>query len=119
MMGEVVCCLVGSQIEVGKDNNPGRRMLEHLRAPAGMGPRVEPLAKLEAQRGENADDAREELPRATERMMVVICPAQTQPVLSRLLNLGRAIARLPVFPLDLENQVACQVTRTRLLDDAM
>ena len=41
--------------------------------------------------------------------MIVIRPAQSQFILSRLLNLRRAIAGHPIFPLTGEKQVACQI----------
>ena len=51
--------------------------------------------------------------------MVVVGPAQAEPVLPRLLHLGGVVPRLPVVALDLEDQVAGQVARARQLDDAL
>ena len=52
LVAEVMFGLLGGEVEVGEDHDAGRRVLEHLGAPAGMGPGVEPLAELEPQRGE-------------------------------------------------------------------
>ncbi len=118
-MGEVLGRLFGGQVEVGEDDDPGDRMLEDLSSPAGVGPGVEPLAQLEAQPREHADHAGKEPPRAAERVMVVVGPAQAEAILAGLLHPGGRVARLPVVALDLEDQVARQVGRARQLDHAL
>src|SRR4051794_29789070 len=110
-MSEVVRGLVGGEVEIGEDDDPGRRMFEDLRPPSRMMARVEPLAELEAERPEQANDAGEEPPRATERVVIVVGPTEPEPILPRLLHLCRTVTRLPVRPLRLEDQVAGQVGR--------
>ena len=66
-----------------------------------------------------ADEAGEEPPGAAERVMVVVGPAQAEPVLPGLLHPGGRVARLPVLALGLEDQVAGQVGRARQLDDPL
>ena len=67
---------------------------------------------------EHADDAREEPPRAAEGVVVVVRPAEAEPVLPRLLDPGGPVARLPVVALGLEDEVARQVGPAGQLDDA-
>ena len=111
LMREVVRGLVGGEVEVGKDDDPGLRLLQDLRTPAGVLARVEPLAEDETKRLEHPDHAREEPPRAAERMVIVVRPAEAEPVLPRLLDLRSAVPRLPVVALDLEDELARQVDR--------
>ena len=98
---------------------PGDRVLEDLGTPARVSAGVEPLAELEAQPREHPHEPREEPPGATEGVMVVVRPAQPEPVLPGLLHPGGRVARLPVFALGLEDQVTRQVGRARQLDDAL
>ena len=109
LMGEVDVRLVGGQVQVGEDDDAGRGVLQDLRAPAGVLARVEPLAEEEAEGLEHADDAREEPPRAAEGVVVVVRPAEAEPVLPLLLDPGGTVARLPVVALGLEDEVARQV----------
>src|SRR5205814_10211908 len=52
----------------------------------------------------------EEMPsRTAERVMIVVGPAEAQPVLALLLNLRRAVSTLPVGPLALEDNVTGEV----------
>ena len=51
--------------------------------------------------------------------MVVVGPAEAEPVLARLLHGGGVVARLPVLALGLEDEVAGQVGRTGQLDDPL
>ena len=53
LVREVLGGFLGGQVKVGEDHDPGRGMLEHLGAPAGMGPGMKPFAKLKAERGEH------------------------------------------------------------------
>ena len=45
--------LLGGEVEVGEDDDAGRRVLEDLGPPAGVLPGVEPLAEHEAERLEH------------------------------------------------------------------
>ena len=54
---EVVGRLLGREVEIGEDDDPGDRMLEDLGAPAGVGPGVEPLAQHEPQPREDRDQS--------------------------------------------------------------
>src|SRR5260370_42674184 len=94
-------------------------MFEDLGAPAGVGAGVEPLSQHESQPREHRHDAREELSRTAECMMVMVGPAQAEAILSRFLDPRGGVARLPVFALDLEDEMASQVGRARQLDDAI
>ena len=80
---------------------------------------VEALAEQEAEPLEHPDDAREEPPRAAEGVVVVVRPAQAEPVLPRLLDPRGPVARLPVVALDLEDEVAGQVGIAGQLDHAV
>ncbi len=52
-------------------------------------------------------------------MVVVVGPAQAEPVLPVLLDARGGVARLPVLALGLEDEMAGQVGRTRELDDSL
>jgi hypothetical protein len=88
---------------------PVAGMLQDLAPPAAVLARVEALAEDEAQGLEHADHAWEEPPRASESMVVVVRPAEAEPVLTLLLDPGGTVARLPVFALGLEDEVTRQV----------
>ena len=105
------------KVKIGEDDDAGGGMLEHLGAPAGVLSGVEAFAKHKAQRLEHADDAREERPGAAKGVMVVVRPAQSQPVLPRLLHLCGAVSRLPVVAFDFKDQMTGQIARARSLDD--
>ena len=92
---------------------PVSRMFEDLRRPSRRAPGVEAFAKLEAQPREHADHSGEEPPGAAERVVVMVGPAEPEPVLAGLLHPGRRVPRLPVFALGLEDQVARQVASSR------
>ncbi len=51
--------------------------------------------------------------------MVVVRPAQPKPVLPRLLNAGRRVARFPVLALDFKHKVTRKVARARQLDHTL
>src|SRR5262245_11871301 len=91
-------------------------MLQNLRPPSRVLAGMEPLAQLEAEAFEHADDPREESPRAAEGVVVVVRPAEAEAILAHLLRPGRPIAALPVVALDLEDDVTGQVAPD-LLDD--
>ena len=116
VVGEVVRGLLGGEVEVGEDHDARRRVLEDLGPPAGMLARVEPLAEQEPRALEHPDQPGEEPPRRAERVVVVVRPAQPEPVLPGLLDPRRAVPRLPVIALDLEDQVARQVGPAGQLD---
>ena len=119
LVGEVLGGFLGGEVEVGEDDDARDRMLQDLGTPARVCAGVEPLAELEAQPREHAHDAREEPSRAAEGMMVVVGPAQPEPVLPGLLDARGGVARLPVLALGLEDQMAGQVGRARQLDDPL
>ncbi len=113
VVGEVVRGLLGGEVEVGEDHDPGRRVLEDLRPQPACSPAWNRSRSDEPERLEDPDHAREEPPRTAEGVVVVVRPAEPEPVLPRLLHLRRAVARLPVVALDLEDEVARQVGATR------
>ena len=108
----------GGEVDVSEDHDPGRRVLEDLRPPARLSPRVEPFPGLESERLEHRDQSREEPPGRSVGVVVVVRPAQTETILPGLLDPRREVPRLPVIPLDLENQVAGEVAVPRQIDDS-
>src|SRR6266487_4455279 len=86
-----------------------RLFFRALGAPAGLRARVETLAPFEAELLHDAHQIEEMLTRTAEGVMVVVGPAEAQPILPLLLNLRRAVATLPVGPLALEDNVTGEV----------
>lgn len=59
-VGKVVSGLIGGEVEVGEDHDPGRWVLDDLGSPTGVFAGVEPLAEHESELLEHGDHAREE-----------------------------------------------------------
>ena len=115
VVGEVLVFLLGSEVQVGEDDDAGVGMLQDLRSPAGFRSRVVAFAEVEAELFEESDQTREKPARAAERVVIVVGPSQAELVLPGFLDLSRPIPRLPVRSLPLENQVASDI-RTDQLD---
>ncbi len=75
-VGEVGRGFIGGEVQVGEDDDAGGRMLQDLRAPAGVISRVKALAKLKAEALKQADDPGKIAPGATERVVIVVRPSQ-------------------------------------------
>src|SRR4051812_44869256 len=105
-MGKIVEQFIGREIDVVESDDLRRRLLHHLRAPAGLAACVEALANLEAQFLPHTNQRREMPARRAIGVMIVVGPAQTQAILSCLLTLSRAVFALPVFALGGEEDVA-------------
>ena len=101
---EVDIQLLGSEIDVGEDHAPQRRLLKDLRSPAGGVSGVEEFAALEAQRLQDPDATVEPLARAVIRVVVLVRPADPMSVLPRLLYAPGTAPRLPVLALGTQPQ---------------
>ena len=89
LMGKIAGDFFGRQIDVGKNHDSGGRLFEHLGPPAGIAAAVETFAALEAKLLEDVDQPGEIAAAGAIGMMVVIGPADAQPVLPRSFAPGR------------------------------
>jgi hypothetical protein len=81
-------------------------MLKDLRTPTCLRASIIPLAFGEAEIEKESDQIGEELPGATERMVIMVSPAKTQEILPSLLDLPGSIALFPIAALFREEKLA-------------
>jgi hypothetical protein len=84
------------QIDVGKNRYPGRVMLQDLRTPTSFRASIIPFTLGEAEIEKEPDQIGEELPGATERVVIMVPPAKTEAILASLLDLPGSIAFFPI-----------------------
>ncbi len=114
-MREVTGQLIRRQIDVREHDGPEHRLLENLRAPAGLGSRIKPFATGETELLEDSDGAVKPLARCIIRMMVVVGPSDPEYVLSRFLHSGGMVAATPVLTLRTKEKRAGPI-RTEIVD---
>ena len=107
--GEINLRFLGQQVHVGEHHDARDGLLGDLRAPAGFGAGVVALAFGKAELQQELHQVHEMLARAAEGVMVVVAPAEAEPVLAMLLNPRGAVAALPIGALGLEEELAGQV----------
>ena len=114
--GEINLRFLRHQVHVGKDHNARDGLLGDLRAPAGFGAGVVALAFGKAQLQQELHEVHEVLAGTAEGVMVVIAPAEAEPVLAMLLHPPGAVAALPISALGFEEQLAGQVASDQAKD---
>ncbi len=103
------CRFLGHQVHVGENHDARDGLLRDLRAPAGFGARIVALAFGKAELEQELDQIDEMLAGAAEGVMVVIAPAQAEPVLPVFLHAPGAVAALPIGALGFKEELAGQV----------
>src|SRR5689334_22303584 len=104
------------QIDIAEGNDAFHRLLQNLRAPAGLRAGVVTFAPLEAEFLQHAHEIDEVLARAAKGVVIVVCPTKSELVLARLLDLRGAIARLPVVAFLGEDRVTGKIASDKADD---
>ena len=97
------------EVHVAKRHDAFDGLFENLRAPAGLRAGIVTLAALEAQLLQRAHEIDKVGAGTTERVVVVVRPAEAQSVLAFLLHPGGAIPAPPIGPLLPEENVAGEI----------
>src|SRR6185312_2591827 len=105
LVGEIGEQLVGRQIHVREDDDPGGRLLQHLCPPPRLSARIKPLATMKSELFKDAYQPRKMLAGRAISVMVVVGPTDPELVLPGFLHLCGTIPPLPVLPLGGEEQV--------------
>jgi hypothetical protein len=93
------------EVDVGEHHDPAHRLFGDLGAPAGFSPGVKALALVEAEPLKKIHQVGKVCAGAAERMVIVVAPAEPEPILPTFLHLRGAVARLPTPPLFGEEEV--------------
>src|SRR5579871_5396621 len=104
-VGEIDVQLLRGDVQIGEDDDPADRVLQHLRPPSRFGPRIEPLAGEEAQGMPELHQCAECGAGAAVGVVVVIRPTEAERLLLGILPLRRAVAGQVVVPLGGEELV--------------
>jgi len=105
-MREICRQLIGGEIDIVEGDDAADGMLADLRTPAGLRAGVEALTQGEAEFFPEGDQLREVFAARAVGVVIVVGPAEAQFILAGLLELGGAVAALPVFSLGGEEEVA-------------
>ena len=114
--GEVNLRFLGQQVHVGEDDDADDGLLGDLGAPAGLGAGVVTLAFGEAELEQEVHQVHEVRAGAAEGVVVVVAPAEAEPVLAVLLDARGAVAALPIGALGLEEELAGEVASDEAQD---
>src|SRR5882757_1476107 len=106
MTGKIQLRFLGHQVHVRENRDAHKGLLGDLRTPAGFSPGVIALAFFKAKREQEIREIHEMLTRTTERVMVVVAPAETELILAEFLDARGAVAIFPIRPLRLEKNLA-------------
>src|SRR6185503_10533232 len=93
---EIDVCFFGFKVHVTERDDALDGLLENLRAPTGLRPRIIPFPAFEPELFKRTHQVEEALAGRTKRMMIVICPTQPKHILAAFLNLTRSVASLPI-----------------------
>src|SRR6267154_1264196 len=103
---KVNLCFFRHEVHVRKNHNSRGRLLGDLRPPPRFGAGVVTFPLLETQLQKKIDQIDEVLSRTTKSMVIMISPTEAEPVLSKLLDLGRAVPAGPVIAFGFEKELA-------------
>src|SRR5258705_13979709 len=121
-------CFFWLEVHVTERDDPFDRLLQDLRAPARLRPRVITLAAFEPEFFQNAHQIEEMFARGPKCVVIVIRPSQPERILPPFLNLPGAVVPLPigallgkndmtghVAPDQFDDTVKCSDARSKLI----
>ena len=84
------------QVDVAKHDRARHGLFHHLCSPSCLRARVKSFPPYESEFFEGENHAAEIIPGTTEGMVIVVCPAESEPILPLFLILRSAITAFPV-----------------------
>lgn len=109
LVGEIAGDLMGGEVDVGKHDDRGLRLLDHLGSPACFLAGVESLTALESEFLERGDESGKVGPAGAVGVVVVVSPAEAEFVLPGLLSPRGPVATRPVPAFGGEEEVASPI----------